>query len=218
MTATITAKALRLALRATRNFVDGEDMVGLHTIRIEAGGGVLTATATDRTAVGHVRRPAEGDLAPIYLDNRACDLVVAGIANVPTDSVVSLAADDDFLIVSFGGNHLNIKKDPRGEWPDVIWPKLVEHLATTGSATKSAEMPPFGITPDNLEKVISAARLDGDLLELRIYLNGRTNAIRFEVDTWLLCLVMPRVTEAATARRYTDVPNIPLALPTAVPA
>lgn len=43
--------------------VDREPGLSIHGVLIEAAGGVLTATATDRFVLGHARVPCEGELA-----------------------------------------------------------------------------------------------------------------------------------------------------------
>lgn len=95
-TVTITAGNLRRALRAAALFADNDEygVPDLAAIHIEAGSGVLTATATDRYVLGHARTDADGalDVHGAGIQVRHAQMVIDMLDDIPGLAAVELTA------------------------------------------------------------------------------------------------------------------------------
>lgn len=93
MTVSVTASHLARSLRIALAFVEPEGFGGTESVYLEAGGGLLTATATDRHTLGHVRQTATGDWGGTgaIIGHRWADLLVQALDALADDDPVELS-------------------------------------------------------------------------------------------------------------------------------
>ncbi|MEU4590068.1 hypothetical protein [Micromonospora aurantiaca (nom. illeg.)] len=99
-TVTTSAKDLRHLLTVAVAFTDPEDdLPPLTAVYLEAGGGILTATGSDRYALGHIRATATGDWGRpgLAIDRDHAEWIADGLAMLDGTEVVHLVTRDSHL-------------------------------------------------------------------------------------------------------------------------
>jgi hypothetical protein len=228
MTTTITAGELRIAITAVKPCTDNPPAAGgalwrdtLGAICLEAGGGLLHATATDTYAMAQASRPAEGPLDPIYLAPDAIETVLAALSKLGDETPVCLTPADGQLEMSTEHPDLERLLVPRSEpWDGFIWSALTRVFGECASVEDCSLDLPLGIGPTYLRAVAGAADLDdgyegtpGGTARVRVYAAGWDQPVRFEIGTWALFLVKPVASNTETGKGPDMAPNIPLYRP-----
>jgi hypothetical protein len=89
--AMIAAADLAVYLRIVRRFTDADDYSPLRCIRLEAAGGKLTITGSNRFVLGHARITAAGELPPTIVDRDWVHVITHALDALPdTPAVVQL--------------------------------------------------------------------------------------------------------------------------------
>lgn len=93
MSVSVTAKHLARTLRIAIAFADPDGFGGTESVYLEAGNGLLTATATDRHILGHVRQTATGDWGGTgaIIGYDWADLLVEALDILPDNDPVELS-------------------------------------------------------------------------------------------------------------------------------
>lgn len=215
MTATITAGTLRTLLAAAIPFTaDSDGYPVLNAIRLEVGGGIACTSATDRYALGHVRKEATGSLNPVYLERDDAEGLVEWldhyIAVGHSADLTELVLDDGDLFVNVAGHTWQVPSQNVGAWPDM---GAILDSAPRGEAGAA----PIGLGAKNLAHLLEAVDALGRSQEpMRWHVGAPKSAIRVEVGDFFVALLMPVAAKNRDGVTLADLPRIPYGLPVAV--
>lgn len=206
MTVTTTVGDLDRTLRLAACFADDPDSspyAALSAVYLEAGGGILTATATDRYKVGHARTTATGDLPTkgALINVERVQWICDGLRDTPAGVPVHLGVDvstggilADRLTIATDRLSITVPTVGKLDWPGsqptrngwIDYPQLFE---------------PFNnAAPDTGKPVLLDPRIVGVLAKVgevvpiscsRWTVIDPLKPIRVEVDNVLTILLMP---------------------------
>jgi hypothetical protein len=210
-TATTTVQDLINILAIVKPFTDGYSHPILGTVRIEAGGGIITATATNRAVAAHARAKATGALPPTHLRTKnvagmidALKPFVDADLNVyldaDGDSLVELAVEDGKFEITVGRIRAKVDVHASAHWPDM------------GAIFAGAPVPEgsllHGPVTVSLEWCAKLQELQSQNAPVRLSFDGPGRPIRVEMGDWFVALIMPMKAKVA------DYPTVPFGLPT----
>jgi hypothetical protein len=213
-TVTIAASELHALLAATIPFASRDDTLPtICAVRIEAGNGVATATATDRYSLGHARKKADGELPPVLLPVGQAERLATEVKGRQGEQLVELRFAPshlgDAITVHLGDMDWRITQAPGADhYPDltpILDPSGYESVGIDGVVR---------LAPRLLARVYDAVgALDSE--PARLYFRGDDKPLRAEVGDWFAALLMP-----VRHRQYSDeheapAPIVPYALPDA---
>lgn len=209
-TATVTTGNLRTLLAAAIPFTDSMSSHPiLECVRIEAAGGTICATATDRYTAGHVRQQATGTLAPAYLRHDDVTYLIGWLkareefTNGDTTELAELSHDENGRLKVAVGDHA---ARPRSQTFET-WPNLGPLFDVTGTAPDG----PVGLSMFVLDKLTTALTAVGRDKPARWTVGGPTSAVRVEVEDWFVAIVMP--VHAGKGKSWADKGRVPYGLP-----
>lgn len=208
---TIEAWQLRRALRAALP-VPVDDMPYLDSLHVEARGGTLSVTATDRYIAVRARVPAEGDLAPMLISKDEARVVLRLLKASARRSdrvVISKVTINDQRLesgvaVSVNGGRVVVRGMDAGGFPlkmmrkawarasdeDANW-RPVRHIALSVSVLRTLGRvlrvlkpePTQTADPHTIWTVVPSPMQDE---------RGGADPILIDAHGWLLILVQPR--------------------------
>lgn len=190
---TTTAYDLNVLLSAVAPFAEKEDWdtFVLRYIRIEASGGTICASATDRYHLGHARRPATGDLAPVYIRRDAVEEVIkrldarAGFVGDASEEV-RLKAANGRLDIEVGDHVIRPATKKVDTWPD-----LGKILAESPKGSHDADGPVY-IGSHSLQILAEAIEGIGQSMVLtRWRMGGAKSPTVVECQDWFVALLQP---------------------------
>lgn len=231
-----TARHLSRVLEAAAPFAERDEdgwpaFPGLAAVRLEAAGGVLCATATDRHIAAHARGEASGSLPrPVHVSpDEACGITNALKPFVQTDNddeddipaSLTLESPDEpgaRLVVRVHGKLVGFDRDvtvsardTRAEFPIADITRNYA-AAPTACATLTG---PFAIDPRFLETLSAVRHLGGRFRPLRFYATASDAPVRVEFEDWFVALVAPVSADVRDYRQVPvgELPNVPFGLP-----
>lgn len=212
-TVTTTAYDLNVLLSGAAPFADNPDYhPTLGCVRLEAGGGVICTSATDRYHLAHVRRPADGDLAPVYLRRDTVEGIVKRLdarAQFVGDARerVRISASKGRLDIVVGDHVMHPETEKIEDWPDLG--KVISQGNTGNHNTEG----PVGIGVHSMKLLAEALEaMDHPRAVMRWSLGGPKSPILAELGDWFVALFMPCVARVHETP-YGSMPRVPYGLP-----
>lgn len=184
------ARLLAVALPATMDPEDCHPILG--AVHLAAGGGVLTATATNRYIAVHARTHATGALRPTLLPHLGGKLLLDQLKETDSSWLVEIRASTERIIFNNGASQLRFTPAERAEqWPADKMAKIFTTPAADTGVTG------FHMRADVIRtvgRVLKAARSAGTLRSRWTLtpLHSKSPApFRIEVGDWLAIVAMP---------------------------
>ena len=189
--ATTTIGDLYRIVEAVLPFVEGDHIPAINCVRLEVGGGVLAATATNRVILAHARGVARGVLPAVYLRPGNAQGLLDALRpflnpdldmylNVNVASDLTLYVDGDWLVVEAGSVRISPRLADVDGWPDM-------HKVFANSV----ELEPVLNGPILVDPRQIRALPDMGSTPYRLTFAGQFAPIRVEVGDWFVALVMP---------------------------
>jgi hypothetical protein len=214
---TTTTGNVAALLGAVLPFAEKEDDVlpALRTVEIRAGGGEMTATATNRYVAGYARQGAEGELGrPVMLVYEDVELLLAALAAWHKDGsrgeLLTLTVGDEPAEAVFGyaGRSWAVPEQTYASLELQLTP-LFEDVPS-GAAEWAG---PIGMRGEVIVPVLAAAKVvaaeggrSHDLM--RWYLVGPQKPVRVEMADWFIALIMPSILNRYRQTSLMEVPNV----------
>lgn len=200
MKAITTVGRLLTALTAVMPFANrDETLPALCSVQLTAADGTLTASATDRYAIGRATSPATGDLPPVLLDLLVARTVrhllrrIARYESGEQNPVTITVADGTPRMVTVAVDLLNISitsPEPDGKFPD-----LDETLDGTATAEDAQLTGPAGLPHSALAQLAEAMKAAEDSMGIippaHWHWSGPKTPVRVTVGDWLTVVLMP---------------------------
>jgi hypothetical protein len=207
---TMTTGCLAAALGATIPFAYPDVSIpSLHGVQVHAGGGLFTATATDRYVIGHAQRSATGSLPRRYLlhvanAQRLLDSLTKymDIRESRADRVTITPTDDQGLRFEFSDVALTLTEP---SYVDTI-PNLSTPLASLPTNDANGIGMPIGVGPNVLRPLLEAAAWE-PFEPLRWLFGGPHSAFRVEIAEWFVAAVMPTRLQGARPNVVAEFPE-----------
>ena len=191
--ATATIPDLIRTLAAAVPFAASDDLPPIACVRIEAGGGALTATATNRYIAAHVRTKATGELGPTFVPtehatalldflkgSRSRDRITGGSA------LAEVSVADGALCITADGAALTVPTAQRAEWPEPVDAAFADGPTQNSSALGG----PIAINLKWLHQIHAATDTSFDIPAVLSF-SGPRGMVRVEIGDWFMAIVMP---------------------------
>ncbi len=191
-TATTEVQHLYRVLTAVTPFAEQQPGV-FDSVRIEAGGGVLTATATNRYVVAHARGPATGNLLAANLHTYHAKALVDALGAFVDPGTPAFAPHADVTLTVGDGRfevtvgRLSARVDVHGyaNWPaDVIVGAYESAPTQDTSALQGAVL----LDLDILAKIRDIRTSSSPA---RFSFGKPDGPVRVEIEDWFTAVVMP---------------------------
>lgn len=189
LVATTSVEHLSDILEAVTPFMTEYDHPVFETVRVEAGRGVITATASNRYAVAHARGEASGTLTALHIDRHGvAELAYALEAVGEEHRLVSIYLGAAGQVTFAGwGSHVTVPVHAGDGWPA----GLSALFAATGTA--GAPTGQVCVNPQHIAAMAPLRERRGGRHALRLSFTGSDKPVRAEIGDWFTALIMPLV-------------------------